>query len=1420
MTNAAQSSKKSCKSRSIIATRIMLFVSLLAFILTPLPSLMAKTSDGIIPKQETICEDAGLERNLLGLCRAYAEANDCNDIAGLENTPRCIALAINFERASGGIKITDVLSPNTPPVADAGHSFSAPINTPVFLDGRASYDPDGDDLLYSWSVVTVPEDAKSSLFTPSASVSRFVANKEGAYTLSLSVSDGRDSATDQVVIFVDLDGDGAVGATDEDIDGDGVFNEEDLFPEDPGEFDDTDNDGIGNFAQKDEDGDLVVDGLDQFPFDPTRRNYPITVDTEFNDNPADANNTGATYPLRIIGTISKDIDSDYFRFFGSAGDLITAVLYRSNSSFKPALSIIDIYGRPLQAVRPNVDEGRPFDEAITVIIPNDGQFLLVVNEFNSAGAPDFKYVVDIFRDADIDGLDDTRELALGINPLSADGEGDGIYDSSETPLSLGGSTYLTPRVHLTEADIDNDGRPNWLDPDTDGDWISDRIEGATDADNDDIPNFADIDSDNNGIGDAEEGSLNAGIPIDTDGDGIPDFLDTDDDQDGLLDQNDEDPLGPIAAANPLVLKERIIIRGLYGIIDGEKISGATRKRDLLLIEGTNFGAVPEENTVIFSNGKNSYNVTPQTALPGLLEVIVPDGSFDEVAVVTCGLSSNREQIKLLSDDSPVLFSPDSAFATIGDQLTLYGLNLYGPININFGGVIINGIGSSDGMSVQAVVPANAMSGEVAAITAAGFSNEIQLFIEKEVPATIVIPTSVPVNPEDLVVDFGWVGETTPSTSGRFLTKINNSAPQVVSAYLPETNTQPAVTLLDAYTLPSDNNVELSFLSTAVYHLMIALYASSRASEDYLAIVRSKFSTLPEVERLVQEMVTAAASDPYFQANPPTGALLNAWFEALLAADQVLTEITTAQSVSFLEAAAFTMASAEAQVTITPLEQYDVKVTQRPEPNHGNISVENDTMLYLSTKIVDSENGSALHPHISGPYERILVPPQALGLLFNAGTQNYEHPNFRDSKAEIITPGRGTPGVSGTTYNCLLARTLIDGAVLPVVTEIIGSKLKGKDLWNILNKHAPNILNEAITDFSEGNAKGAVSRIARTIVDDFLKPGGGPIARAIVTKLGGQKLIETIVKKIVIKLGARFLPVVGWIITGFDVTDFGIPLIKLSKDILETPGRLDFQIDFPLEVEDVRPASIRVSEKDIEVTINGSGFAPITSGFFSKSTVYPEVIFSDEANDRKITVKGTPDSFGTSLTAMLPGSFRAMAEGPICVEVSHGGNQKEAKNKIEIAVLHIDELVPDRGGPGSEVTIRGAGFSENPFENIVYFEGKNGRSLALVYMSSESELKVIAPPEVITGEVSVEVETKASNGVLFTADLVAVLISFGDNGLANDDTFALFVDGEMIRAMSSPSRRVVAKLDLEPGRHDVVLRGITAHGLYRYLLYSF
>lgn len=88
---------------------------------------------------------------------------------------------------------------NRPPVAHAGSdSGNHRLGVPVTLDASRTTDPDGDELSYLWSFVSVPEGSEAVIEQADEKIASFIPDLEGAYVIELEVSDGEYSDTAQV----------------------------------------------------------------------------------------------------------------------------------------------------------------------------------------------------------------------------------------------------------------------------------------------------------------------------------------------------------------------------------------------------------------------------------------------------------------------------------------------------------------------------------------------------------------------------------------------------------------------------------------------------------------------------------------------------------------------------------------------------------------------------------------------------------------------------------------------------------------------------------------------------------------------------------------------------------------------------------------------------------------------------------------------------------------------------------------------------------------------------------------------------------------------------------------------------------------------------------------------------------------------
>ncbi|WP_396590382.1 gliding motility-associated C-terminal domain-containing protein [Allomuricauda sp. R78024] len=341
----------------------------------------------------------------------------------------------------------------------------------------------------------------------------------------------------------DDDGDG-IDTPDEDVDGDGDptndDTDEDGTPDylDPNDDVDTDDDGVPDSVDLDDDNDGILDTTEDPNLD--NDNDPLT-------NSLDSDGDGRPDHLDIDSDddgIPDNVEAQPTNGYVAPNDDDEAT-YAANDGVNSAY---------LGGLTPENTDGE--DEPDYLDDDSDNDLVADNNEgndFNFDGIPDQTYTG---TDTDNDGLDDGYEGSdvndgYDVNdeiddPANDLPDTDGTEDVNYRDFDDDGDGIDTPDEDMdgdgdpTNDDTDEDGTPDYLDPNDD-----------VDTDDDGVPDSVDLDDDNDGILDTTEdpGLNNGEDPLDSDGDGRPDHLDIDSDDDGIPDNVEAQPTNGYVAPN-------------------------------------------------------------------------------------------------------------------------------------------------------------------------------------------------------------------------------------------------------------------------------------------------------------------------------------------------------------------------------------------------------------------------------------------------------------------------------------------------------------------------------------------------------------------------------------------------------------------------------------------------------------------------------------------------------------------------------------------------------------------------------------------------------------------------------------------------------------------------------------------------------
>jgi len=337
----------------------------------------------------------------------------------------------------------------------------------------------------------------------------------GADAFGDNDSDGIPNFTDASYPgFIDSNNDGVNDQFDTDLDG--IPNQ--LDP-------DSDNDGIPDVVEAggvDADGDGWID------------NYTDTDNDGLSQN-VDANNTGQAGSGNGLGLRDTDGDgvADYIDL-DSDNDGIPDVLEAGGTDANNDGMIDGFADSDADGYSDNIDgdvgnDGTPENSA--------GALLKTGADINNDGRADSYPFINMDRDSkpnpydldsDGDGITDVREA--GFVDADSNGKADGVTGSN------GWNSTIDALPVITLLNSDGSGNPDFLDIDADNDGIPDEVEGIATSSYL-FPAYADSDGDgiDNAYDNIVGFGGNGITPNDQDGDGIPDYRDTDTDGDGMTD---------------------------------------------------------------------------------------------------------------------------------------------------------------------------------------------------------------------------------------------------------------------------------------------------------------------------------------------------------------------------------------------------------------------------------------------------------------------------------------------------------------------------------------------------------------------------------------------------------------------------------------------------------------------------------------------------------------------------------------------------------------------------------------------------------------------------------------------------------------------------------------------------------------------
>jgi hypothetical protein len=845
------------------------------------------------------------------------------------------------------------------------------------------------------------------------------------------------------------------------------------------------------------------------------------------------------------------------------------------------------------------------------------------------------------------------------------------------------------------------------------------------------------DSDDNGILDRDEWGALAFTPLDTDHDGTPDYQDRDDDGDGLLDLYD--PQRASAAMIPVSGGGVVGVQAVFSEVEGVRISAAARAGDLLVVQGA--GLTCEAVVLLASADGVPANLAPLAASEGQLRVVIPEGTFDRLAVAVGGHLSGWEALRVQPRGTPLLADTGAAVFAPGATATLKGVSLREATAVLFGTATAAPTAATD-TSITFTVPASAPDRAVRVRAPSGESNAQPFAVRK--PATLTFePAATAIGPFEVVA-----GQETVAVEPNIghPISISASAPELLAVQAPQAPSPSRMAGL-VLALPSDTAVTVNAISTATALALRAAAIGQRLAPASWAEARAQVAALPEVVALAN-----ALTDPDA-------------FARALAAAEALIDKGLAEQILAPRASARLLQQELHEPTIEPAMNADVFLAAYG--TEGNVKVENDTSLFLSAEIVDSETRRAMVQHAFNAYDPRLIEPQGfLGFdgVLSAKEVEFKAPGFRNAKVRFLAAGLRFPQPTMPHEEAaqmqLFLRTAMDKMFAPLVKECLDLALPEKPAIKLLLAHGYPVVVEAYQAFKSGDLPNALSALLTFLKREVEEQG--PFFKGLVAALF-QEYTEGLVAKLSATAAKKLVPGID----GFFKVLTLISVAKAFADVLDTPGLLEFDVAFKMAVSAVSPPQIERIRLEYDFEVQGFFMYPRTAG---GEFQIPSVIVDDKnpGGAGRIELTHTSSGFfigsnGRLIKFTLPAAYAARAAGPLEVSVKLG--DEVARAPVDVTVTSrflIEGIAPASGAPGEMITLTGKGFSMMPTTTKVFFTEQDADPLnaedapATFTRISDTEITATVPEFkgtaarwLVSVQKGVVGNEERTNGVLFT-----------------------------------------------------------------------